>query len=473
MTQDKPKVGETVQACPESEQDEEAQQAIKKTFRFKVFFDGTLNNKTNVTMGTHDQDGNQVQDDESSYGAEHSNIAQLSEFEKKDSGFDYVFSHYIEGIGTDDGEDDHNIKGAGLGKGSTGVTKKAEKAFKKMIIDVTEQIEGANEKIEMETIVIDVFGFSRGAAAARYFIHIIMDERSGGLFSDKPKTFAQTLTDMEFTVNKVEINFVGLFDTVASYGIRHSNDTAELSLDCLAHAKKVVQLAAADEHRANFRLTNINSAGGKGNQIFLPGVHSDVGGGYNQTMNENNLDLMVLRRRESNSHPNLADSKWDSTIEQRLREEGTRLIDAGWYHTDELEIVKKKRSFRLRANRDDISNNYSVIALRLMVKLAHDSADGSFTALTFDEPWITAQLSLQPELERLESVINAGAMNKTLSLAYWDRFNKDEQNKHYMRDIRHQYFHFSANYNGIISPHKPQFSDGAMSGIRQRIIQDG
>jgi len=79
-------------------------------------------------------------------------------------------------------------------------------------------------------------------------------------------------------IRSLVVRFTGLYDTVASYGVVHSNDTRELGLDAVRYSVHVLQLAADDEHRSNFRLTNINSKGSL--EKFLPGVHSDVGGGY-------------------------------------------------------------------------------------------------------------------------------------------------------------------------------------------------
>ncbi len=53
-----------------------------------------------------------------------------------------------------------------------------------------------------------------------------------------------------------------------------------LKLNAIQHAKDVVHLTAADEHRKKFSLTDIRSAGGKGREICLPGVHADIGGSY-------------------------------------------------------------------------------------------------------------------------------------------------------------------------------------------------
>lgn len=66
--------------------------------------------------------------------------------------------------------------------------------------------------------------------------------------------WGSTATDSHFTglfhvppllAAAVEVKFVGLYDTVASHGLK------------LSLAENVVQLAAAEEHRANFRLTYI------------------------------------------------------------------------------------------------------------------------------------------------------------------------------------------------------------------------
>jgi type VI secretion system secreted protein VgrG len=83
----------------------------------------------------------------------------------------------------------------------------------------------------------------------------------------------------------VSINFIGLFDTVAGIGDVLSGDFSVgderspgvnlyLPPGC---ARKVISLRARDEYRANFAL---NSVVPGYEEIMLPGVHSDVGGGY-------------------------------------------------------------------------------------------------------------------------------------------------------------------------------------------------
>lgn len=111
-------------------------------------------------------------------------------------------------------------------------------------------------------VTLNVFGFSRGAAAARNFVHLANTQPE--LFKnaelDKDWNFAKNNPSKQ---NGVSVNFVGLFDTVASYGkdLNFSNDTEQLHLNFdSGYANKVVHLVALDEYRANFPLTNINSA---------------------------------------------------------------------------------------------------------------------------------------------------------------------------------------------------------------------
>lgn len=128
-----------------------------------------------------------------------------------------------------------------------------------------------NSKRKLKQINISVFGFSRGAAQARAFVHWlnhIFESDSGGF---------------EIAGVPVRINFLGIFDTVAAVGLGdvtpitfgHTSwgrDTQSIhrSVETCAH------FIALHEQRASFPL---ESATGRGN-IGYPGMHSDVGGGY-------------------------------------------------------------------------------------------------------------------------------------------------------------------------------------------------
>jgi hypothetical protein len=132
-------------------------------------------------------------------------------------------------------------------------------------------------------IEFDVFGFSRGAAAARHFVNVI-DQKV-----DHPLLQAMAnIPDIRLKVgfdwasrDDVRFTFVGLFDTVVSSYNRSVN--VQLKADC---AERVVHLTALDEVRKHFPLSRITedeagtSIPAQFTELALPGAHSDIGGGY-------------------------------------------------------------------------------------------------------------------------------------------------------------------------------------------------
>lgn len=138
----------------------------------------------------------------------------------------------------------------------------------------------------IQKVWVNVFGFSRGAAAARVFVNRLINTWApGGLIAG---------------AIPYEVNFLGLFDTVASVGIPHSAMTA-INLDGLdGHwawtangalnvpnaVKKCVHFFSIHEQRMSFPLDSIRMGQSyprtdpNRKEVAYPGVHSDVGGGY-------------------------------------------------------------------------------------------------------------------------------------------------------------------------------------------------
>ena len=118
-----------------------------------------------------------------------------------------------------------------------------------------------------------MFGFSRGAPAARHFVSLLNDSNPLAARLGIPQA-------------KVTIKFVGVFDTVSSVGY-------ELGLDLKGVPQKVVHLVAANEYRKNFSLTDITSSveAGVGYELVLPGVHSNIGGSYGEVTDEEERHL--------------------------------------------------------------------------------------------------------------------------------------------------------------------------------------
>lgn len=252
-----------------------------------IFFDGTLNNRINSNTRIGAGPGGQLKKwADTSYANWHSNVSLLEHFNRKREATRREVSVYVEGIGTTDGADD-SLWGYSLGTGETGIIGKVDRGVN-IIRGWVNWLVAAEEEVFVEEVKLDVFGFSRGAAAARHFISLL--------------TYAPPMlaTRINAPQARIVLKFVGLFDTVASHGVKHTNDVADLKLRLGNHAQKVVQLQAGDEYRENFSLTDITSTSGGGYQLTLPGAHSDIGGAYVDGEGEDRkvLSFEVARLRQ-------------------------------------------------------------------------------------------------------------------------------------------------------------------------------
>jgi hypothetical protein len=141
-----------------------------------------------------------------------------------------------------------------------------------------------NNKPDLRKIRLSVFGFSRGAAEARAWVNMV-NKRWGDAIAGIP----------------LQIDFLGIFDTVASVGFAHSTPPAIVrhfgrgveghlaswsditNLTVPPNVKRCVHLVAAFEVRGSFPLDSICRGSAlpiNCKEIVYPGVHSDVGGGY-------------------------------------------------------------------------------------------------------------------------------------------------------------------------------------------------
>lgn len=226
-----------------------------------------------------------------SYANGTSNIAKLWNLypeakNETESALTQSFPVYAPGAGSKTGAND-SLKGMATGLGGTGIIAQTEKAFS----DVALRASGIAGGGIIDDLTIDLFGFSRGAAAARHAANEIIKGSEGEL----GQAFAANGVPWP---ENVTVRFLGLFDTVAGIiNIRDgdfapSNDRnapIDLYLDP-ATISTAVQLTAIDECRENFALNSICNPDGtlpnNFREIALPGVHSDIGGGYHDSQTE-------------------------------------------------------------------------------------------------------------------------------------------------------------------------------------------
>nr|WP_256590419.1 DUF2235 domain-containing protein [Pseudomonas sp. DP16D-R1] len=211
-----------------------------------------------------------------------------------------------------------------MGLGQTGVVARVKQA----LVEIEKQwdrFQQTNPHTYIHHVEFDIFGFSRGGAAARHCANELL-KPGRGLFNDLLRAGRFTLlTTFDPTVD-VSLNFIGLFDTVAAIGgldLNVSDDrnpgvNLYLPPGC---ARQVVQLQARDECRNNFALNSVL----KGHrQISLPGVHSNIGGGYLPRIRERLWLTRPSRFTLRHNQPVQSTAEWMKNLPkvQALRESG-------------------------------------------------------------------------------------------------------------------------------------------------------
>ncbi|MEO9052222.1 MAG: DUF2235 domain-containing protein [Ginsengibacter sp.] len=401
--------------------------------RISVFMDGTLNNLFNTHVG-----GGQYSGEHVSYRNTYSNVARMAmNLVTVCSANTYHLPVYVQGIGSLAGRPDSPDPDVGTGWGSTGVEARVIACINHIRSRIQDLSRGNHV---IQNLKIDAFGFSRGAAAARHFVHNVL--QSGGT------SLISTLrTNDHFAITEYRMPFIGLYDTVASFGVDRADDPLELNLDAirLAQVEKVVQLAAADEHRFYFPLIDINSVPSpRGEQIFLPGAHSDIGGGYNNRddgdRTEVNLDVFKIEEGTFGEKTN------------RIMQQKRYLERRGWYEPSELQW-NPENPLSLVANRHHIGNQYSLVPLHIMKNKAtvaelHFNLDDYPIPDWHDNLLGRIKTRIEDSRSDADTWLNAS----------------DEQ----LVRLRHLNLHFSSRYNEFAHlvgyKHGPQFYTAASPG---------
>lgn len=229
----------------------------------------------------------------------------------------------------------------------------------------------------------------------------------------------------------------------------HGNDTYDLHLDAIGHAEAVVQLAAAEEHRKHFPLTNINSAP-HGIQLFLPGAHSDIGGGYLDNMDEMDNQIMFVCRRHGHSELSAAEKA-------ALAREKEWLLALGWCYEDEIQ--KMDQWEEVKVTRRGIRNHFHRIPLKMMAEFATNKG-------VHFSPSLMSDYAIPPSLQEVEKSL--GKFSRSSPECWLDL--KTET----MKKLRHDYLHFSACFGSLMGCNQPQFTDDdIITGRRKREVLDG
>lgn len=442
---------------------------------------------------------------ENSYENDHSNVARM--WLKSENKY---YGIYVEGIGTTDSNSDTSFPGVTYGSGATGIVAKVQKGSKLLVHRLLDKYKDlafskADEKYKNKnpyksiSLTLDVFGFSRGAAAARHFVYATtyrkhLNEDCYVTNSLVPITQEENKSYLELellnrgvpenlvkSIN-ITIRFVGIYDTVASYSPNSlfphfESSIKKLKLNQIEKSKCVVHFTALDEVRKNFALSRIPS----GNNFIekaLPGVHSDIGGGYDC----DGIDITENR---------LLDNKAQGYKKQQ--EKKAYFINEGWYTNEQISCHYP--DFDVVGIRKNLLGIYSYLPLKWMglyasffideSKIEYDKIHQSYDYKIFSELKDTlkkteeyiGQNSLKSLFDALMIKDEYGRRDKSILFKTNDVKNiiweLNGQNDELLKELRNKLLHQSAHYKKtffVITPHKPNEINNEPSSNRKRTI---
>ena len=134
---------------------------------------------------------------------------------------------------------------------------------------IAKALESLQRSFDEGDRTIDIVGFSRGAALALHFANRVNHDGVPG-----HRRSART-----------PIRFLGLWDTVGSFGVPGNRVNLAWDLDLPDNVDKCYHALALDERRRTFPVTRLSARVHDVNQegrlfeVWFRGVHSDVGGG--------------------------------------------------------------------------------------------------------------------------------------------------------------------------------------------------
>ncbi|MCG5074451.1 T6SS phospholipase effector Tle1-like catalytic domain-containing protein [Paraburkholderia tagetis] len=259
-----------------------------------------------------------------------SNVAKLYRAATRDKEGRGATPTYIPGVGTpfkvpkfmgytDELMDDRGgAAGLGLGKGGEMRIQYALAEFSRIL----EREWGSAAWKAMQFISVSVFGFSRGATEARAFVRRLTRTKcqrtDGGLVWQAP--FGER--------TPVRIKFMGLFDTVASVGGPTLHLDWASALAILPEVERCVHFVSAHEVREAFPLDSVRVDRvypGNCEEVIYPGVHSDVGGGYEPDVQgrSNRLARIPLRHMLAEAIRAGVPMQLPKQLDPKLREDYT------------------------------------------------------------------------------------------------------------------------------------------------------
>lgn len=131
---------------------------------------------------------------------------------------------------------------------------------------IEEQIAALKKNFAAGDDTIDIVGYSRGASIARMFVDRIENDY------DELQRAGEELTSPPL------VRFLGLFDTVASFGVPWSENEGDFQRDVPDFVEHTFHAMALDETRETFGIERCRGDRKKITEVWFRGGHGDIGG---------------------------------------------------------------------------------------------------------------------------------------------------------------------------------------------------
>lgn len=431
----------------------------------------------------------------------YSNIAILRSLTKRKK--DYykykTYNLYIEGVGTlwDGGSDWLTV---GEGTGNSGVPFLVSKAIKYIINYLKSSSIPVSANLHFA-----IFGFSRGSTCGRLLAYILSDhyDELGDAAKKEMQKWLKhfgiknVISELKKYTGKT-IDFLGLYDTVSSIGYLKYQDShkaaknaglsditnkvmfASNSHNVFHHenvtdfglfspkkekVKSTFQICAIDECRANFALVDLGVTL-KNNciEVFIPGCHSDIGGGYMDSDDEKEHVIRLHRKIEG--YATTMNQSFDPREIMPTKDLSKDVLsEIGWLNKpkegkSEKEIKKEQISPSQSCNSIAYDNKdflifkrfakqgYSNIPLHMMVYMAQRKLKEN----NWPEPVLPFNLKHTPPRFKIKedewSDIIKGILGKSDIKEYIDGLQNNERtwqipNDNLYKKLRSGYLHFT------------------------------
>ncbi len=125
---------------------------------------------------------------------------------------------------------------------------------------INEALEALRENFIGGDTIVDIIGFSRGAALAVHFANQVAKGHA-----EIPAGAA--------------IRFLGVWDVVADFGVPGNDINIDWDLGVGLSVRNCFHAMALDERRVSFPQTRLFNQAAKVEEVWFRGVHSDIGGG--------------------------------------------------------------------------------------------------------------------------------------------------------------------------------------------------